>query len=275
VRCAAGRVRAGGLALPEGKAGWRGGRGVVPGGDLRRVLAVAGVEAAGPGADRRGGLACRPGPQASTLHSARPVKSAPPGAGAGLTPGPEPRVTAGRYPPRQEGTAPRAGRPPGGYREGCTVAPTAKVRATGVHAPDADRRPGTGAPGCARRIMLTGGSAIGRSLTPPGFPSSTEIELSGPFSSARRKLVLARQGNAGVAGGLIGTPGSPPVFGLAGATGLAYPGSGCGAVQPPILVFLREAGEKGQGSPTRASSPRRAFLDHGRARRACAGWDQA
>jgi hypothetical protein len=66
--------------------------------------------AAGPAAGRRGGLACRPGPQASTLHSARPVKPARLGAGPGLAPAPEPRAGAGRYPPRQEGTAPHEGR---------------------------------------------------------------------------------------------------------------------------------------------------------------------
>ncbi|MGH3218641.1 MAG: hypothetical protein ACRDPY_08015, partial [Streptosporangiaceae bacterium] len=82
---------------------------------------LPGVEAAGPDAGRRGGLACRPGPQASSLHSARRVKSALRGPGAGLTSRPEPRVDAGRYPGRQEGAAPHEGRPPGGYREGGTV----------------------------------------------------------------------------------------------------------------------------------------------------------
>ena len=138
---------------------------------------LPGVEAAGPDAGRRGGLACRPGPQASSLHSARPVKSP----SAGLTPGPEPRVDAGRHPPGQEGAAPHEGRPPGGYREGGTVARTATVRATVAPAPAPGRRPGTGTPGRAQRVMLTGGSVIGRSLASPGFPSTTEIGFSRPF----------------------------------------------------------------------------------------------
>jgi hypothetical protein len=41
---------------------------------------LPGVEAAGPDAGRRGGLACRPGPQASTRDCARQVKSAGRGA---------------------------------------------------------------------------------------------------------------------------------------------------------------------------------------------------
>jgi hypothetical protein len=65
----------------------------------------AGTRSAWPAGARRGALACRPGPQASTLHSGRHVKS--PGAGPGLTPGPQPQVDACRYPPRpEEGTAP-------------------------------------------------------------------------------------------------------------------------------------------------------------------------
>jgi hypothetical protein len=137
-----------------------------------------------------GALACRPGPQASTLNSARPVKSTRPGAGAGLTPGPEPRVDAGRYPPRQEGAALGEGRPPGGHHGG-TGARTATVRAPVVPAPAG--QPGTGAPGRAQRVMLTEGSAIGRSLVPPGFPSTTEIGFSGAFFTAPLKLVLVRQ----------------------------------------------------------------------------------
>jgi hypothetical protein len=145
---------------------------------------LPGVEAAGPGAGRRGGLACRPGPQASTLDSARRVKSArPPGARPGLTPCPEPRVDAGRYPPGQEGPTPHGGRPPRGCREGGTGARTATVRAPVVPAPAG--RPGTGSPGCARRVTLAGGSVIGRSLAPLGFPSHYRNRVFGAFFRRR------------------------------------------------------------------------------------------
>ena len=169
----------------ERRRGWRAarpcrrGRPAGPGARWSRAVTpcapspLPGVEAADPDAGRRGALACRPGPQASSLHSARPVKSARPGAGAGLTPGPEPRVDTGRHPARREGPARHEGRPPGGYRVGGTGARTATVRAPVAHAPAPGRRPGTGSPGCARRVILTGGSVIGRSLTPPGFPSTT------------------------------------------------------------------------------------------------------
>ena len=126
---------------------------------------LPGAEAAGPGAGRRGGLACRPGPQASSLHSGCRVKSARPGAGTGLPPGPGRRAGTGRYPPHQEGPAPHEGRPPDGYREGGTVPRTAKVRATVVHAPDAGQ-PGEGTPGCAQRVTLIEGSVMGW-LVPP------------------------------------------------------------------------------------------------------------
>ena len=149
---------------------------------------LPGVEAAGPDAGRLGALACRPGPQASSLHSARRVKSARHGPGAGLTPGPERRVDTGRYPPGQEGPARHEGRPPGGYREGGTGARTATVRAPVAHAPAPGRRPGTGSPGCARRVILTGGSVIGRSLMPSGFPSHYRNRVFGAFfRSASRK----------------------------------------------------------------------------------------
>src|SRR6185437_5935017 len=48
--------------------------------------------------------------------------------------------------PRQEGVAPQEGRPPGGYLEGATV----------VHAPDGERRPGSGAPARGQRVTLAG-----------------------------------------------------------------------------------------------------------------------
>jgi hypothetical protein len=110
------------------------------------------VETAGSAAGQRGALACRPGPQASSLHSGRPVKSTPPCAGPGLTSGPQPRTGTGRHPPRPEERTP-LGR--AGYREGGTAACTAKVRAGVVPAP-AGRQPGGGAPARWQRVMLTG-----------------------------------------------------------------------------------------------------------------------
>src|SRR5262249_4454324 len=56
------------------------------------------------------------------------------------------------------------------------------------------------APGAAQRVMLTGGSVIGRSLTPPGFLSTTEIGFGGAFFTAPLKLVLVRQESTVVAG---------------------------------------------------------------------------
>ena len=144
--CAAGRGLAGGPALPEGKAG-RGGRGVVPGGDLRRALAVAGGGGGRPWCRPAGRAGLPPGTAGIHPPLRPPRQVRPARCRAGLAPGPEPRAGAGRYPPRQEGTAPHEGRPPGGYREGGTVARTAKVRATVVHAPATGGQPGTGAPG--------------------------------------------------------------------------------------------------------------------------------
>ena len=120
-------------------ASWRKGRSAGAGAESRAVIPCApsplpGVAAAGPAAGRRGGLACRPGPQASTLDSARRVKSARPRAAPGLTPGPEPRVDTGRHPPGQERPTPHEGRPPGGHH-GSTVARTATVLATVVPRP--------------------------------------------------------------------------------------------------------------------------------------------
>ena len=130
--------------------------------------------AAGPTAGRRGGLACRPGPQASTLHSARPVKS--PGAGAGLAPGPQPRAGTGRCPPGQAGTALGEGRPPGGYRKGGTVARITKVPATAVSAPASGGQPGTGVPARGQRVMVAEGSVMGWLVSPAAaFPFTTEI----------------------------------------------------------------------------------------------------
>jgi len=118
-----------------------------------------------PAHGRRGGLACRPGPQASTLHSGHPVK--PASAPTALAPGPRPQAGGCRCPPRQQGAAPHEGRPPGGYRVTGTVASTAKVRAATAPAPAA-WQPGQGMPGCGQRVMLLGGSVIvGWSRVPP------------------------------------------------------------------------------------------------------------
>jgi len=148
------------------------------------------MEAAGPDADRRGALACRPGPQASSLHSGRRVKSTWPGAGAALTPAPEPRVDTGRHPPGpQEGTAPPAGRPRGGCREGGTVARTAKVRATVAPAPAAGQ-PGEGTPGCGQPVILLEGSVM-TGLIPRAAAFSLTLHKSGfegLFSPATPKI---------------------------------------------------------------------------------------
>jgi hypothetical protein len=121
---------------------------------------LPGVEAAGPDAGLRCGLACSPGPPASSLHSGCPVKS--PDAGPGLTPVPRPRVDAGRFPPGQAGAAPLEGWSQGGCRQGGRVACTTKVkvRATVVHAPAAGQ-PDTGTPAGAQRVMLLEGSVMG------------------------------------------------------------------------------------------------------------------
>jgi hypothetical protein len=110
------------------------------------------VRAAGPVADRREGLACRPGPQASTLHSARHVKLA--------RPGPQPRAGRRRCPPRSgDRTAPRQGWPPGGCREEGTVARSVKVCVTAAPAP-ATGQPGEGVPGCGQHVLLLEGSVM-------------------------------------------------------------------------------------------------------------------
>ena len=136
-----------------------------------------GVEAAGPAAGRRGRLACRLGPQASSLHSGRHVKPARPGAGTGLAPGPAPgRAGTGLCPPGPEGAALGEGRPPGGYREGGTVARTAKVRATVVPAPATGGQPRTGVPACGQRVTLIDRSVMAWSVPyAAAFPPTTEI----------------------------------------------------------------------------------------------------
>ena len=96
--CAAGRVAPGGPLLPEGKAG-RSGRGVVPGGDPVRALAVAGGSGGRP--------CCRPAGRAGL----------PPG-----TAGIHPRLR----PPRQAGPAPAPARNCGPVLAGARQAGTAR-----------------------------------------------------------------------------------------------------------------------------------------------------
>jgi len=156
--------------LPEGKAG-RGGRGVVPGGDLVRARAVAGGGGSRPGCRPAGRAGLPPGTAGihPRLHPFRQVRPARAGGG----PGTRPAATGqcGPAPARPGGAGPARGPAAGGYRDGGAGARTASVRARVAHAPGAGRRPGTGSPGCARRVILVGGSVIGRSLAPPGFPS--------------------------------------------------------------------------------------------------------
>jgi hypothetical protein len=160
---------------------------------------LPGAVAAGPDADRRGGLACRPGPQASSLHSGRRVKS--PGTGAGLTRGPEPRVDTGRRPHGQEGATLGEDRLRGGCRGG-TMARTAKVRATVIDAPAAGY-PGEGAPGSAHRVLLTDRSGMA-GLVPraAAFLALTLYKsgFGGFFSPAPRKSVTRVAGRHGCRG---------------------------------------------------------------------------
>ncbi len=120
---------------------------------------------------RRGGLAFHPGPLASTLHSARHIKPTRPCTGAGLTLGPEPRVTPYRCPPGQEGAAPGEGRPPGGYRKGGTVARAIVV-------PAASRQPGRGAAVLGQRVVLIKCSGMA-GLVPRAAASLTHLHKSG------------------------------------------------------------------------------------------------
>ena len=166
--CAAGQD--GGPALPEGKAG-RGGRGVVPGGDLVRALAVAGGGGGRPG--------CRPAGR------------------AGLPPG-----TAGIYPrlcPPGQVRQARRGRAwrPAAARRHRTVpaAPAAGGPEEGPAAAWARRKRRGGADhprsGCCRRAAPCCGRRVchGR-LVPRAAASALTLHKSGfrgLFSPARRK----------------------------------------------------------------------------------------
>jgi len=111
---------------------------------------LPGVEAAGPDAGRRGGLACRPGPQASTRDCARQVKSARPGAaGPG---GPQPRAGTGRYLPRPQQAARKRDRPLPGHGERGAAAPATLAAA---------------AAGGQRLVVVEGSVMGGWSRVPP------------------------------------------------------------------------------------------------------------
>jgi len=149
----------------RGRAAWRApwscrrGRPAGPGAGSRTVADGTLPPAAG----RWGRLASRPGPQASTRTSARQVKSAPPQAGTGLTPGPEPRVDTARCPARlNKGTALGTGRPRAGHREGGTVARAHAARATVALALRAARQPDEGVPACRQHAALLEGSVMSR-----------------------------------------------------------------------------------------------------------------
>ena len=79
------------------------------------------------------------------------------------------------------------------------------MRATVARAPAG--QPGTGSPGCARRVTLIGGSVTGHSLAPPGFPCNTEIGFLGDFFTRVQRKAPVRQGNAVVAGGTAASGG--------------------------------------------------------------------
>lgn len=193
-------------AMRRGEGQWmarpcRRGRPTGPGAASRTVTDGAAqpglLATAKPLADRRDGLAFRPGPLASTLHSARHVKPARPCTGAGLTPGPEPRVATCRCPPSQEGAAPGEGQPPGGYRKGGTVARARAARATVV--PAASRQPATGTAALGQHVMLMKCSGMA-GLLPHAAASLTHLHKSGfecLFSpAAKKKFPTALSGYA-------------------------------------------------------------------------------
>ena len=150
-----------------------------------------------PAAGRRTGLASRPGPQASTRTSPRQVKSAPPQAGTGLTPGPEPRVDTARCPSRRnKGTAPGTGRPWAGHREGGTVACAAWARATVAPASSAGGQPGE-AHAClsaARCRCREGVSWAGLAPRAAALSATSEIGFSGRFFTCRWKIAFGAAG---------------------------------------------------------------------------------
>jgi hypothetical protein len=110
-----------------------------------------------PAAGRRGGLASRPGPQASPRTSPRQVKSPPPSPGTGLAPGPDATGRYGPVPaPHEQGT----GRARAGHREGGTAARARAAPATVVLALCAGRQPDEGVPVCRQRAALPEGPVM-------------------------------------------------------------------------------------------------------------------
>jgi hypothetical protein len=110
-----GRGLAGGPALPEGKAG-RAGRGVVPGGDLVRVLAVAGGGGGRPGCRPAGRAGLPPG-TAGIQPPLRPPRQVRPARG-GLDSRPRATRRYGPAPARPVGGGPLGGPPAGRAPQG-------------------------------------------------------------------------------------------------------------------------------------------------------------
>ena len=139
-----------------------------------------------PDAGLQSGLASRPGPQASPRTSPRQVKPAPPQAGTGLTPGPEPRAGTARCPPRtNKGTAPGTGRLWAGHHEGGTVARTRAVRATVAPAPCDGGQPDEGMSACTQRAAPLQGSVMaGWPRVSPFCPLLQKSDFRGLFSRA-------------------------------------------------------------------------------------------
>ena len=173
---------AGGPALPEGKAG-RGGRGVVPGGDPVRAVAVAGGGGGRPGCRPAGRAGLPPGTAGIQPPLRPPRQVRPARCRGGLDT--RPRAT------RRCGPAPgpaRRGRPSGRAARRAGTAKGARWRAPrGCAPPSYTRPPGgpaTGTPGRALRVMLTGGSVIGRSLAPRWFSVHYRNRVFGAFFRA-------------------------------------------------------------------------------------------
>ena len=143
---------AGGLVLPEGKAG-RARRGIPDGG---RRHTPAGRWPAG-----RAGLP--PGTAGINPHLSPPGQVRPAPGEDGLDT--RPRAT-GRYgpvpAPHEQGDGSGTGRPWAGHREGGTVARARAARATVALALRAGRQPDEGVPACRQHAALSEGSVMGR-----------------------------------------------------------------------------------------------------------------
>ena len=189
----------------KGRVGGRARPGGGPGARSRTVTNGTLARAAG----RRGRLASRPGPQASTRTSSRQVRSVPPQAGTDLIPGPEPRVIRpGAYPARTRG------RPRGraGHREGSTVA---RARAARAAVALALRAP----PGSLMRACLPPAHGATRRIchrpdwprVPPLCPRTAEIGFSGFLSRSAGKSARTRSPHARSEPGILRTGAALPV----------------------------------------------------------------